>query len=78
MSTLIKSQFMRELREDTFSINKNDDAHEHVEKVSDIVSLFNISVVTHDAVMLRIFPTTLTGASKRWCGYELTLIGESK
>ncbi|GJS94997.1 hypothetical protein Tco_0801965 [Tanacetum coccineum] len=28
----IKSQFMRELREDTFSGNKNDDAHEHVER----------------------------------------------
>ncbi|GJZ73489.1 hypothetical protein Tco_0637635 [Tanacetum coccineum] len=27
----INSQFMRELREDTFSRNKNDDAHEHVE-----------------------------------------------
>ncbi|GKA56718.1 hypothetical protein Tco_0755790 [Tanacetum coccineum] len=29
----IKSQFMRELREDTFSGNKNDDAHEHVERL---------------------------------------------
>ncbi|GKC06489.1 hypothetical protein Tco_0998099 [Tanacetum coccineum] len=28
----IKSQFMLELREDTFSGNKNDDAHEHVER----------------------------------------------
>ncbi|GJW33484.1 hypothetical protein Tco_0053516 [Tanacetum coccineum] len=28
----IKSQFMRELREGTFSGNKNDDTHEHVEK----------------------------------------------
>ncbi|GJZ75004.1 hypothetical protein Tco_0639469 [Tanacetum coccineum] len=28
----IKSQCMRELREDTFSGNKNDDAHEHVER----------------------------------------------
>nr|GEV52058.1 hypothetical protein [Tanacetum cinerariifolium] len=28
----IKSQFMRELREDTFSGNKNYDAHEHVER----------------------------------------------
>nr|GEV37060.1 hypothetical protein [Tanacetum cinerariifolium] len=27
---------MRELREDTFSENKNDDAHEHVERVLDI------------------------------------------
>ncbi|GKA38860.1 hypothetical protein Tco_0731411 [Tanacetum coccineum] len=56
---------MRELREDTFSENKNDDAHEHVERVLDIVSL-NIPGVTHDAVMLRVFPITLTGATKRW------------
>ncbi|GKD05209.1 reverse transcriptase domain-containing protein, partial [Tanacetum coccineum] len=62
----IKSQFMRELREDTFSRNKNDDAHEHVERVLDIISLFNIPRVTHDAVMLRVFPITLTRAAKRW------------
>ncbi|GJS52922.1 hypothetical protein Tco_0626284 [Tanacetum coccineum] len=47
----IKSQFMRELREETFSENKNDNAHEHVERVLDIVSLFNIPGVSHDAVM---------------------------
>ncbi|GJX08173.1 hypothetical protein Tco_0196105 [Tanacetum coccineum] len=57
---------MRELR-DAFSGNKNDDAHEHVEQVLDIVSLFNIPGVTHDAVMLRVFPITLTGAAKRYC-----------
>ncbi|GJW47842.1 hypothetical protein Tco_0079488 [Tanacetum coccineum] len=57
---------MRELREDTFSRNKNDDAHEHVERVLDIVSLFNIPGVSHDVVMLRVFPITLTGAAKRW------------
>ncbi|GJU87903.1 protein kinase-like domain, concanavalin A-like lectin/glucanase domain protein [Tanacetum coccineum] len=62
----IKSQFMRELREDTFSENKNDDAHEHVERVLDIVSLFNIPGVSHDAVMLRVFPITFTRAAKRW------------
>nr|GEY10198.1 hypothetical protein [Tanacetum cinerariifolium] len=45
----IKSQFIRELREDTFSENKNDDAHEHVERVLVIVSLFNIPGETHDA-----------------------------
>ncbi|GKE59574.1 DNA-binding pseudobarrel domain-containing protein [Tanacetum coccineum] len=32
----IKSQFMRELREDTLSGNKNDDAREHVERILDI------------------------------------------
>ncbi|GJS48612.1 hypothetical protein Tco_0598733 [Tanacetum coccineum] len=62
----IKSQFMRELREDTFSGNKSDDAHEHVERILDIVSLFNIPGITHDAVMLRILPIILTGAAKRW------------
>ncbi|GKA68810.1 hypothetical protein Tco_0768727 [Tanacetum coccineum] len=62
----IKSQFMWELREDTFSENKNDDAHEHVERVLDIVSLFNIPGVSHDVVMLRFFPITLTGAAKTW------------
>nr|GEX76047.1 hypothetical protein [Tanacetum cinerariifolium] len=65
MNFKIKSQFMRELREDTFSGNKNGDDHEHVKRVLDIVSLFNILGVTHDAVMLRVFPITLIGATKR-------------
>ncbi|GKE38968.1 hypothetical protein Tco_1462373, partial [Tanacetum coccineum] len=42
----------------------NDDAHEHVERVLDIVSLFNIPGVSHDVVMLHVFPITLTGAVK--------------
>ncbi|GJZ51114.1 hypothetical protein Tco_0605629 [Tanacetum coccineum] len=62
----IKIQFMRELRKDTFFKNKNDDAQEHVERVLDIVSLFNIPGVSHDAVMMRVFPITLTRAAKRW------------
>nr|GEW12800.1 RNA-directed DNA polymerase, eukaryota, reverse transcriptase zinc-binding domain protein [Tanacetum cinerariifolium] len=33
----IKNQFMRELREDTFSGNKNEDAHDHVDRVLNIV-----------------------------------------
>ncbi|GJR94591.1 hypothetical protein Tco_0266765 [Tanacetum coccineum] len=58
----IKSQFMRELREDTFSRNKGGDAHEHVEKILDIVSLFNIPGVSHDAVMLRgLIPNKIPG-----------------
>ncbi|GKC75651.1 hypothetical protein Tco_1126425 [Tanacetum coccineum] len=57
---------MRELREVTFSGNKNEDAHEHVERILDIVNLFNILGFSHDAVMLRIFPIILTRAVKRW------------
>ncbi|GKA43996.1 hypothetical protein Tco_0736720, partial [Tanacetum coccineum] len=57
---------MRELREDTFSENKNEDAHKHVEQILDIISLFNIPRVLQDAVMLCVFPFTFTGATKRW------------
>ncbi|GJR09881.1 zinc knuckle CX2CX4HX4C containing protein [Tanacetum coccineum] len=62
----IKSQFMRELREETFSENKNEDAHDHVGRVLNIVSLFNIPWVSQDIVLLRVFPFTLTGTAKRW------------
>ncbi|GJW61619.1 hypothetical protein Tco_0110954 [Tanacetum coccineum] len=44
----------------------NDDAHEHVERVLDIISLLNMLGVTHDTVMLRVFPITLTRVVKRW------------
>nr|GEX02906.1 hypothetical protein [Tanacetum cinerariifolium] len=60
---------MRELIEDTFSRNNNDDAHEHVERILDIAGLFNIPGAPHDAVMLPVFHITLTRAtkiSKQW------------
>ncbi|GJR17842.1 hypothetical protein Tco_0966369 [Tanacetum coccineum] len=62
----IKSQFMRELREDTFSRNKNEDAHDHNDRVLSIIGLFNIPRVSKDAVMLQVFPFTLNGSPKRW------------
>ncbi|GJU76907.1 zinc knuckle CX2CX4HX4C containing protein [Tanacetum coccineum] len=45
----IKSQFMRELREDAFFENKDEDAHDHIDRVLSIVGLFNIPGVTKDA-----------------------------
>ncbi|GJX51664.1 hypothetical protein Tco_0278509 [Tanacetum coccineum] len=62
----IKSQCMRELREDTFSGNKGEDAHDHIDWVLGIVGLFNIPEVSKDAVILRVFSFTLTGFAKRW------------
>ncbi|GKB91724.1 hypothetical protein Tco_0963996 [Tanacetum coccineum] len=41
---------MRKLREDTFSENKDEDAHGHIDRVLSIVSLFNIPGVSEDAV----------------------------
>ncbi|GJT66505.1 hypothetical protein Tco_1017985 [Tanacetum coccineum] len=48
----IKSQFMCELMEDTFSGNKDEDAHDHIDRVLSIVGLFNIPGVSKDVVML--------------------------
>ncbi|GJV10677.1 uncharacterized mitochondrial protein-like protein [Tanacetum coccineum] len=61
----IKSQFMCELREDTFFGNKDKDAHDHIDRVLSIVGLFNIHEVSKDAVMLRVFPFTLTRSAKK-------------
>ncbi|GJW39512.1 hypothetical protein Tco_0065357 [Tanacetum coccineum] len=46
----------------------DDDAYEHMEKVPEITSLFNIPGISKDAIMLRVFPITLIGAAKRWMG----------
>ncbi|GKD35706.1 hypothetical protein Tco_1251215, partial [Tanacetum coccineum] len=48
----IKSHFMRELREDTFFGNKDEDAHDHIDWALSIIWLFNILGVFKDAGML--------------------------
>ncbi|GJT85021.1 hypothetical protein Tco_1066738 [Tanacetum coccineum] len=49
----INSNFMSELRRKLFARTDNEDAHEHVQRVLEIVDLFHFPGVTHDAVMLR-------------------------
>ncbi|GJX91216.1 hypothetical protein Tco_0344542, partial [Tanacetum coccineum] len=46
--------------------SKHEDANEHIEKVLEIVDLFHIPKVTHDQIMLRAFPVSLTRAASRW------------
>ncbi|GJX91238.1 hypothetical protein Tco_0344564 [Tanacetum coccineum] len=58
----INSNFIRELRRKLFKGTNGEDAHEHVWMVLEIADLFHFPGVTHDAVMLRVFPITLTGA----------------
>ncbi|GKA49542.1 hypothetical protein Tco_0742615 [Tanacetum coccineum] len=38
----LKGQFLKELRENTFSGSDNEDANEHIEKVLEIVDLFHV------------------------------------
>ncbi|GJV16733.1 hypothetical protein Tco_1362056 [Tanacetum coccineum] len=44
----------------------DEDAHEHVRTILEIVDLFHFPGVTHDVVMLRVFPITLKGRALRW------------
>ncbi|GJZ50202.1 hypothetical protein Tco_0604392 [Tanacetum coccineum] len=62
----LKGQFIKELRDNTFSGSDHEDANEHIEKVLEIVNLFHIPNITQDQVMLRAFPMSLTGAASRW------------
>ncbi|GJR17562.1 hypothetical protein Tco_0966089 [Tanacetum coccineum] len=52
----LKGQFLKELRENTFSGSDNKDAKEHIEKVLKIVDLFHVPNLTEDQLMLRVFP----------------------
>ncbi|GJT20846.1 reverse transcriptase domain-containing protein [Tanacetum coccineum] len=57
---------MRELRRKLFKGTDDEDAHEHVRRVLEIANLFHFPGVTHDAVMLRVFPIILKGPALRW------------
>ncbi|GKC72759.1 hypothetical protein Tco_1118642, partial [Tanacetum coccineum] len=62
----LKGQFLKELRDNTFSGSEHEDANEHIEKVLEIVDLFHIPKVTQDQIMLRAFSVCLTEAASRW------------
>ncbi|GKC87757.1 putative reverse transcriptase domain-containing protein, partial [Tanacetum coccineum] len=44
----LKRQFLKELRENTFSSSDNEDENEHIEKVLEIVDLFHVPNITKD------------------------------
>ncbi|GKD60127.1 hypothetical protein Tco_1297636 [Tanacetum coccineum] len=62
----LKGQFLKELRDNTFSGSDHKDGNEHIKKVLEIVDLFHIPNITQDQVILRAFPMSLTGAASRW------------
>ncbi|GKD34326.1 hypothetical protein Tco_1249835 [Tanacetum coccineum] len=49
----------------------DEDAHEHVRRVLEIIDLFHFPGVTHDAIMLRVFPITLKGWALRCPQHDL-------
>ncbi|GJU47359.1 hypothetical protein Tco_1204625 [Tanacetum coccineum] len=52
----LKGQFLKELRDNTFSGSNHKDANEHIKKVIKIVDLFHIPNINQDQIMLRAFP----------------------
>ncbi|GJZ64051.1 hypothetical protein Tco_0620472, partial [Tanacetum coccineum] len=68
----LKDQFLKELRDNTFSGSDHEDANEHIEKVLEIDNLFHIPNITQDQVMLKAFPMSLTRAASRWLRNKLS------
>ncbi|GJS90557.1 hypothetical protein Tco_0773193 [Tanacetum coccineum] len=68
----LKGQFLKELRENTFSGSDNEDTNEHIEKFLKIVDLFHVPNITEDQLMLQVFLISLTGAASRWLRNEPT------
>ncbi|GJW45964.1 RNA-directed DNA polymerase, eukaryota, nucleotide-binding alpha-beta plait domain protein [Tanacetum coccineum] len=62
----INSNFIRELRRKLFKGIDDEDAHEHMQRVLEIADHFHFPSVTHDVVMLKVFPITLKGPALRW------------
>ncbi|GKC21318.1 hypothetical protein Tco_1023468 [Tanacetum coccineum] len=62
----LKGQFLKELRNNAFSGTNGDDTIEHIKKFLKIVDLLNIPNVTHDQLLLSVFPISLTGAASKW------------
>nr|GEW16141.1 hypothetical protein [Tanacetum cinerariifolium] len=62
----LKGQFLKELRDNTFSGSDHEDANKHIEKVLEIVDLFHIPNIIIHQVILRAFPMSLTGAASHW------------
>ncbi|GKD95419.1 hypothetical protein Tco_1375256 [Tanacetum coccineum] len=59
----LKGQFLKELRETTFSGLDNEDANEHIEKVLEIVDLFHVpNYHLFEITKARSLPISLTGA----------------
>ncbi|GKE57309.1 hypothetical protein Tco_1496494, partial [Tanacetum coccineum] len=48
----LKGQFLKELRENTFSGSDNEDANKHIEKFLKIVDLFHVPNIIEDQLML--------------------------
>ncbi|GKC01880.1 hypothetical protein Tco_0993490 [Tanacetum coccineum] len=61
-----EGKILKELRDNTFSGSKHEDANEHIEKVLEIIDLLHIPKVTQDQIMLRAFYVSLTRAASRW------------
>ncbi|GKE79876.1 hypothetical protein Tco_1549876, partial [Tanacetum coccineum] len=66
----IKFEFWRqcidELKENMFFINENEDPHEHIFNITNIIDLLHSSGVSRDQVMLMAFPFTLKGRARQW------------
>ncbi|GJW05722.1 hypothetical protein Tco_1568145 [Tanacetum coccineum] len=62
----LKGQFFKVLRDNAFSGTTREDVVEHIENFLKIVDSLDISNITEDQCMLRIFPILLNRVASRW------------
>lgn len=62
----LRSQILKEIRENTFSGEDFEDANEQFEKNLEIIDLFHEPDITEDQILLKIFPMTFTSKAHRW------------
>ncbi|GJZ79099.1 hypothetical protein Tco_0643936 [Tanacetum coccineum] len=66
IKTLTMEQYLALIQDNIRPGTEVEDAYELVRKVLEIGNIFHFPNVTHDAVMLRVFPIILTGPTLRW------------
>nr|GEV43903.1 hypothetical protein [Tanacetum cinerariifolium] len=59
-------QYIDELNKNAFFINKDEDPHDYISNITDIIDLFHSPEVSRDQVMLMAFLFTLKGMDKQW------------
>nr|GEW15717.1 hypothetical protein [Tanacetum cinerariifolium] len=62
----LKGQFLKELRDNTFSGTNGEDPVEYIEKFLEIVDLVKIPNVTHNQLRLSNLPISLTRTARKW------------
>lgn len=67
---VVKGQFLKLFRDNTFGGPEHENTDEHVERILEIANLYKTKYTTFNQFMLWIFLITLLGTAKCWLNNE--------